>query len=90
MTTLQFREQKKNNGLLLVAASRGYLADVSLCVVAAAAAAGRSAVFCRKPLLVGVSALPSMFSPAVRGVLAAPYPELIAKVMPKRFRWRCC
>lgn len=29
---LQFREQKKNNGLLLVAASRGYLADVSSCL----------------------------------------------------------
>jgi len=26
---VQFRQQKKNNGLLLVAASRGYLADVS-------------------------------------------------------------
>ncbi len=27
---MQFREQKKNNSLLMVAASRGYLADVSL------------------------------------------------------------
>lgn len=27
---MQFREQKKNNSLLMVATSRGYLADVSL------------------------------------------------------------
>lgn len=56
-TRLQFKQQKKHNGLLMVAASRGYLADVSPCHSTCAAA-------CRCLPLPAAAASPPPHSPA--------------------------